>query len=98
MSGFPDDVKTNVRKRAGWKCELCGAAPIEEFHHRKLRRHGNHEEENCLGLCLKCHHLVHNDRAKWAYAHGLLLYSWQDPATTGAWLNCTSLCMIEHVG
>lgn len=94
---FSDDVKGNVRKRAAFRCELCQNAPIEAFHHRKLRRHGDNSEENCLGLCAKCHHLIHNDRINWAYRHGLILKSWNDPTRTGAWLRCLSHCPLDHV-
>lgn len=94
---FSDDTKGYVRYRAGHRCEMCRQRPIAAFHHRKLRRHGDNTPENCLGLCDTCHHLIHNDRIEWAYRHGFLLRSWQDPAAVGVWFRCTSHCFLDHV-
>jgi hypothetical protein len=95
---FSDDTRGVVRRRAGDRCELCKSKPIRAFHHRKLRRHGDNSVENCLGLCTECHTVIHSNGSDYAYRHGLLLKSWDDPATVGAWTDCLSACYLNHVG
>jgi hypothetical protein len=94
---FSDDTKGHARRRQGGMCQMCRALPVAQFHHRKLRRHGDNSPENCLALCVKCHHDIHNKRIDFAYRHGLLLKSWDDPATVGVWLDCLSTCYLDHV-
>lgn len=96
-ANFSDDTKELVRRRGGFRCEMCRQRPIDQFHHRKLRRHGDNTPANCLGLCTQCHHDIHNDRVNFAYRHGLLLKSWDDPQTVGVWLDCLSACYLDHV-
>lgn len=80
---FPDEVKANVRRRSGNVCEICHTAKATDFHHRKLRAHGDNRECNCLHLCADCHtqapHAVHRNVGK-SYLMGWLVRSEFDPA------------------
>lgn len=59
---FSPRVKKEVWRRAmGW-CEMPGCTRTgSEYHHRLMRSHGGPGiVENCLLLCLHCHHYVHH--------------------------------------
>lgn len=80
---FTDATRDLVRRRCAGKCEL--AAPGcwgtgTQFHHRQLRRGGNHSPQNCLLLCLSCHNWVHA-HVKTSLANGWLVSQYDDPAT-----------------
>lgn len=81
-AGFTDDVKARVLHRSGGKCELHAPGcrgRATEFHHRRLRRSGDHRYENCLHLCLACHTWVHDHPAA-AKEGGWIVPQWLDPA------------------
>jgi hypothetical protein len=82
-NNFGDEVKAEVRRRSGNMCEICHTAPAAEFHHRKLRQHGDNRACNCLHLCKGCHtaapHAVHRNYGK-SYLMGWLVRSCFDPA------------------
>lgn len=82
---FSDEVKREVRLRAGGfgheRCEMaksCTNKPTV-FHHRKLRRAGDNRAVNCLLGCGWHHQQIHLEPAV-AYALGLLVQQWADPA------------------
>lgn len=81
--GFTDEVKAEGRRRSGNLCEVRAegcTGRATEFHHRKLRRHGDHTLANLLHACYGCHHdKIHNDVMK-AYMMGWLVRSTLDPA------------------
>jgi hypothetical protein len=80
---FPEEVKAQVRRRSGNVCELCRHRKATDFHHRKLREHGDNRAVNCLHLCVDCHtaapHAVHRNVGK-SYLMGWLVRSPLDPA------------------
>jgi len=95
-NGFGKDVKEAVRERQYDVCAMC-TAPMFAFHHRRMRSQGGPGSvENCLGLCLDHHILVHN-RVNWAYRHGLLVRSTRDPRDITGFLLCPVECEINHV-
>lgn len=74
---FSDEVKGQVDRRAGLRCEFPGCSRVlTEYHHRKLRKHGGPGTvENCMGLCCAHHRYVHANPAE-AYAAGWLIHAW----------------------
>lgn len=73
---FSDEVKAQVRLRAGGRCEFPGCGgPIEHFHHRLLRKHGGPGTVlNCMGVCRISHRYIH-DHPSESYANGWLIHS-----------------------
>lgn len=95
-NNFGRNVKEAVRKRQFDVCAMC-TAPMFAFHHRRLRSQGGPGSlENCLGLCLNHHILVHN-RVDWSYRHGLLVRSSRNPRDIVGFLLCPVDCEINHV-
>lgn len=85
--------RPTVHRRSGGMCERCGAARAAEVHHRKLRRHGDHDPANLVDLCKVCHVWVHANVAK-ARAAGFIVFSTLNPRTipvTHAWLGRVTL-------
>ena len=61
LFGYDGSVKSAVWKLQGGKCLLCGE-PIEQYHHvRERHKDGSETVRNRVGLCMKCHRLVHTD-------------------------------------
>lgn len=55
-----DQLRHQVLRRDGWKCQCCGSRANLEVHHNDFRSHGgNDAEENLITLCAVCHSLVH---------------------------------------
>jgi hypothetical protein len=78
-TGFTDETKARVRRRSANQCEIPGCPRKgEHFHHRKLRRFGDHSHENCLHVCGVHHTWIHaNPEA--SYTLGYLVQSWRSP-------------------
>lgn len=80
---FPEEVKADVRRRSGNRCEIRAdevcTGRATQFHHRKLRRHGDNREVNCLHGCDPCHEHVHANPGK-SYLMGWLVRAELDPA------------------
>jgi 5-methylcytosine-specific restriction endonuclease McrA len=57
-----ENLRHEVLRRDGWKCQSCGAMSNLEVHHRKLRSHsGDDSEQNLITLCNACHAIVHRE-------------------------------------
>lgn len=79
-TGFNEGTKAQVRRRSGNKCEFPGCASrATQFHHRKLRRFGDHRAVNALHVC-GLHHTHIHDHPQESYLRGLLVQSYRDPA------------------
>ncbi len=62
-----EQLRKQVLRRDGWRCQSCGARSNLEVHHKEFRSQGGDDsEENLITLCAGCHSLVHRlkDRAK----------------------------------
>jgi 5-methylcytosine-specific restriction endonuclease McrA len=55
-----ETLRQQVRRRDGWRCQLCGAMSNLEVHHKQFRSHsGDDSEENLITLCTLCHAGTH---------------------------------------
>ena len=55
-----ENLRQQVLRRDGWRCQSCGAMSNLEVHHRELRsRSGADAEQNLITLCTACHAIVH---------------------------------------
>lgn len=80
--GFSDETKAAVRRRSGNRCEAPGpncTGKATHFHHRKLRRFGDHSDVNCLHVCFVDHERIHANPGK-SYLTGEMVRGPLDPA------------------
>ena len=55
-----EQLRQQVLRRDGWRCQWCGAISNLEVHHREFRSHsGDDSEQNLITLCSACHAVVH---------------------------------------
>lgn len=55
-----ENLRQQVLRRDGWRCQNCGALSNLEVHHRELRsQSGDDAEQNLITLCTRCHSIVH---------------------------------------
>jgi 5-methylcytosine-specific restriction endonuclease McrA len=58
-----DQLRNQVLRRDGWRCQACGTMSNLEVHHKEFRSHsGNDSEENLITLCAVCHASLHQNR------------------------------------
>ena len=56
-----EQLRNEVLRRDGWRCQSCGAMSNLEVHHKELRsQSGDDSEENLITLCAACHDTVHH--------------------------------------
>jgi len=56
-----DQLRTEVLRRDGWRCQSCGTMSNLEVHHKRFRSQSGHDsEENLITLCARCHARIHN--------------------------------------
>jgi len=54
------ELRKQVLRRDGWRCQLCGSMTNLEVHHKEFRSHsGEDSEHNLITLCLDCHASTH---------------------------------------
>jgi 5-methylcytosine-specific restriction endonuclease McrA len=59
-----DQLRNQVLRRDGWRCQSCGTMSNLEVHHKQFRsRSGDDSEANLITLCSECHATMH-DRLK----------------------------------
>jgi len=57
-----DNLRQQVLRRDGWRCQVCGAMTNLEVHHKVFRSHlGPDSEENLITMCTACHNGVHGN-------------------------------------
>lgn len=79
-TGFPENVRQEVRRRSGGRCEILACDKrADHFHHRKLRRHGDHRSVNTLHVCNEHHQWIHAN-VEASITMGWIVPSWKDPA------------------
>ena len=55
-----DNLRHQVLRRDGWRCQSCGAMSNLEVHHKEFRsQSGDDSEQNLITLCSACHATVH---------------------------------------
>ena len=55
-----ENLRQQVLRRDGWRCQSCGALSNLEVHHREFRsQSGDDAEQNLIALCTACHSSVH---------------------------------------
>ena len=55
-----ENLRQQILRRDGWRCQSCGTISNLEVHHREFRSHsGADSEENLITLCAACHASVH---------------------------------------
>jgi 5-methylcytosine-specific restriction endonuclease McrA len=56
-----EQLRNQVLRRGGWRCQTCGAMSNLEVHHKEFRsQSGNDSEQNLITLCCTCHATVHH--------------------------------------
>jgi ATP-dependent DNA helicase RecQ len=56
-----DQLRNQVLRRDGWRCQSCGTMFNLEVHHKQFRGQSGHDsEENLITLCAGCHARSHN--------------------------------------
>jgi 5-methylcytosine-specific restriction endonuclease McrA len=56
-----DQIRLQVLRRDGWRCQECGIISNLEVHHIEFRSHsGDDSEENLITLCTACHSEIHH--------------------------------------
>jgi 5-methylcytosine-specific restriction endonuclease McrA len=51
-----EDLRQQVLRRDGWRCQSCGSMSNLEVHHQQFRSHyGDDSEKNLITLCTHCH-------------------------------------------
>jgi 5-methylcytosine-specific restriction endonuclease McrA len=56
-----EQLRNQVLRRDGWRCQSCGTMSNLEVHHQEFRSHsGDDSEQNLITLCSACHATVHH--------------------------------------
>lgn len=86
MTGFPNQVREMVLRRADGRCERCGMhCDVLQLHHRRPRGMGGSTDpatntaSNAVGLCPGCHAICESKRLDAEYM-GFLVGQGHDPA------------------
>ena len=55
-----EQLRNQVLRRDGWRCQACGAMSNLEVHHKEFRsQSGDDSEQNLITLCNECHAALH---------------------------------------
>jgi len=55
-----EQLRNQVLRRDGWRCQSCGTMRNLEIHHKEFRSHsGDDSEQNLITLCNICHSAIH---------------------------------------
>jgi 5-methylcytosine-specific restriction endonuclease McrA len=55
-----EQLRQQVLRRDGWRCQICGSRLNLEVHYQKFRSQGGDDsEENLITLCEGCHSMLH---------------------------------------
>jgi 5-methylcytosine-specific restriction endonuclease McrA len=58
-----DQLRQQILRRDGWRCQLCGTMSNLEVHHKEFRsQSGEDSEENLITFCASCHAQIHLGR------------------------------------
>lgn len=57
-----EDLRQQVLRRDGWRCQSCGSMTNLGVHHQQFRSQGGPDSElNLITLCATCHKLAHSE-------------------------------------
>ena len=57
------NLRQQVLRRDGWRCQSCGTMSNLEVHHQQFRSHlGADSEMNLITLCSACHTAIHRSK------------------------------------
>lgn len=60
-----ENLRRQVLRRDGWRCQNCGTMSNLEVHHQEYRSGGGEDAEpNLITLCAICHGQVHTGRIR----------------------------------
>ena len=55
-----ENLRQQVLRRDGWRCQSCGSMTNLEVHHQEFRsQSGADSEQNLITLCCRCHNAIH---------------------------------------
>jgi len=55
-----EQLRSQVLRGDGWRCQVCGTMSNLEVHHKNFRsQSGDDSEQNLITLCRECHANVH---------------------------------------
>jgi 5-methylcytosine-specific restriction endonuclease McrA len=55
-----DQLRKQVLRRDGWRCQICDSRQNLQVHHKQRRsQQGSDEDSNLITLCASCHEDVH---------------------------------------
>ena len=55
-----ENLRQQILRRDGWRCQSCGTIANLEVHHKEFRSHsGEDSEGNLITLCVDCHKTAH---------------------------------------
>jgi len=58
-----NELRLEILRRDGWRCQFCGERKNLEVHHIQFRSHlGADCEANLVTLCASCHMSIHQRR------------------------------------
>ena len=56
-----ENLRQQVLRRDGWRCQSCGTLSNLQVHHKQFRsREGADSEQNLITLCSECHTAIHH--------------------------------------
>ena len=59
-----DQLRKQVLRRDGWRCQICGSRQNLQVHHKQLRsQQGDDDDSNLITLCALCHEAQHRRAA-----------------------------------
>lgn len=83
--GFTPATRKIINDRADYVCECCGAAPVEQHHHRRARGAGGSKDPltntpaNAFAVCAADHAYIESNRTE-ALDKGWLVRQGKNPA------------------
>jgi len=59
------ELREQVLRRDGWRCQFCGSMTNLEVHHQQFRSHSGPDlEDNLITLCNSCHSAEHAGKGR----------------------------------
>lgn len=92
-------LRLSLWMRSRGRCEFCGRDlnNSAHVHHRKLRSQGGGDEPENLVIVHPEHHRMAHENPSFAYAHGWMVHSWDDPETVAV-VRCRGVHGCTHEG